>query len=374
MIKIGDLNISKLCVGDSEVSKVYLGSDLVYSGGTPPVPPTPYEDMYLTFNIISGGTISWRATSTAYTKEIQYSINDGEWTSIVSTTAGVPISLNAGDIVKFKGDGAISTSSSNPNRFRDSTIVFEVYGNVMSLIDSTGFTTATTAADHSFRNLFSSQTGLTSAENLVLPATTIGTNVYKEMFKGCTSLTKGPELPATTLAQSCYMGMFSGCTSLTTAPELPATTFAQECYRQMFYGCSSLTTAPSSIGTSASTMGVSGCTQMFYGCTSLTTAPALPATTLAQYCYAEMFFGSGLITAPELPATTLVDGCYQRMFYWCGSLIYVKCLATDISATNCTQSWLNVSSTGTFVKNPNMSSWLSGTSGIPSGWTVIDAE
>jgi hypothetical protein len=33
-----------------------------------------------------------------------------------------------------------------------------------------------------------------------------------------------------------------------------------------------------------------------------------------------------------------------------------------------------VSSTGTFVKHPDMISLPSGTSGIPSGWTVIDAE
>jgi hypothetical protein len=29
---------------------------------------------------------------------------------------------------------------------------------------------------------------------------------------------------------------------------------------------------------------------MFNGCTSLTTVPALPATTLADYCYYRMFF------------------------------------------------------------------------------------
>lgn len=316
MIKLGDNDI-KICLGDNEVSKIYLGDTLVYSSS--PVPPTPYKDMYLTFNIISGGTISWRATSASFTKEIFYSINDGEWTSIVSTTAGTPINLSTGDVIKFKGDGAISTGQTETNRFRDSTIVFEVYGNVMSLIDSTGFTTATTAPDHSFRQLFSNQTGLTSAENLVLPATTIGTNVYKEMFRSCTSLTKGPELPATTMQQSCYMGMFYNCTSLTTAPELPATTLAQECYRQMFYGCNSLT------------------------------------------------------TAPELPATTLAEYCYYQMFYWCSLLIYVKCLAMDISATNCTTNWLNVSSTGTFVKNPSMNDWPRDISGIPINWTVIDA-
>ena len=32
-----------------------------------------------------------------------------------------------------------------------------------------------------------------------------------------------------------------------------------------------------------------------------------------------------------------------------------------------------VSSTGTFVKNPNMTSWPTGVSGIPNNWTVQDA-
>lgn len=230
------LDIVSAYVGTEIVGRLYMGDELVWGGE----PGPDYSKMPLTFNIISGGTISWRATSTAYTKEIQYSINDGPWVSITSTTAGAPISLNTGDIVKFQGDGAISTGRNTTNRFRDSTIVFEVYGNIMSLIDSTGYTTATTAADHSFRELFALQTGLTSAEHLVLQATTIGTNVYKGMFQGCTSLTQAPELPATTLAQSCYMGMFYGCTSLTTAPVLPATILARECYSSMFEGCTNL--------------------------------------------------------------------------------------------------------------------------------------
>ena len=34
--------------------------------------------------------------------------------------------------------------------------------------------------------------------------------------------------------------MFYGCTSLTAAPELPAATLVTECYRNMFYGCKNL--------------------------------------------------------------------------------------------------------------------------------------
>src|SRR5574344_2006953 len=91
---------------------------------------------------------------------------------------------------------------------------------------------------------------------------------------------------------------------------------------------------------------------MFNGCTSLTTAPELPATTLAEQCYSYMFNGcTALTTAPELPATTLANYCYQSMFKNCTNLQYVKCLSTDITATDALTDWLSgVAATGTFVK------------------------
>ena len=113
---------------------------------------------------------------------------------------------------------------------------------------------------------------------------------------------------------------------------------------------------------------------MFNGCTSLTTAPSvLPATTLAERCYYGMFNGcKSLVTAPELPATTLASNCYRQMFYSCTKLSYIKCLATDISASRCTLSWVSsVASSGTFVKAANMSSWTTDANGIPTGWTVV---
>jgi hypothetical protein len=61
------------------------------------------------------------------------------------------------------------------------------------------------------------------------------------------------------------------------------------------------------------------------------------------------------------------------MFQSCTSLNYIKCLATDISATDCTINWVNnIAATGTFVKDANMSNWTTGVNGIPSEWQVID--
>jgi hypothetical protein len=167
------------------------------------------------------------------------------------------------------------------------------------------------------------------------------------MFYSCTSLTTAPKLPTTELASYCYHNMFKGCTSLTTAPELPATTLARGCYYAMFRDC-----------------------------TSLTIAPELHAMELANQCYEDMFYScTSLTTAPELPATTLAPYCYCEMFRNCTKLNYIKCLATDISASKCTSGWVDgVVSTGTFAKHPDMTSWSRGSSGIPSSWTVVDAE
>ena len=113
--------------------------------------------------------------------------------------------------------------------------------------------------------------------------------------------------------------------------------------------------------------------QMFYGCNGLTEAPELPATTLCYGCYDEMFvYCYGLTKAPDLPATTLAKYCYEYMFMGCKNLNSVKCLATDRSATGCTDDWLyGVSSTGTFTKAAG-ATWDTGASGIPNNWTVVE--
>lgn len=281
------------------------------------------------------------------------------------------------------------------------TLSFECYNGMF--IDCTSLLTApelpaTTLAYCCYYRMFENCTSLTVAPEL--PATTLASTCYDAMFKGCTSLTVAPELLATTLTRSCYVYMFQGCTSLTEAPELPATTLTVNCYRGMFWSCTSLTVAPELPATTLEAYCYdymfSGCTslstapelpattlaegcysKMFEDCTSLTTVPSdlLPATTLANKCYNRMFLGcTSLTTAPDLPATTLAEECYSLMFYNCTNLNYIKCLATDISATDCTLAWVQgILVTGTFTKAASMNSWTIGTSGIPSGWIIQNA-
>lgn len=334
-----------------------------------------YSKQYLTFESLEdNNAISWIAGAIAgggiTAKTISASTDNGvTWTAYTSTTGGTTIAtLNAGDKLLIKGENT-AYGHNSVNKFV-STGQFNAYGNIMSMISGDSFDEATTLTEAmAFQTLFGGCTGLTSAEHLILPATTLTDTCYVSMFNGCTNLTTAPSiLPATTLTSNCYMWMFYNCTNLTTAPELPATTLANSCYQQMFGYCTSLVNAPE---LPATTLANSCYDSMFLGCTSLTTAPELPATTLANWCYTNMFNNcTSLTTAPTLSSTKLVYRCYNAMFYNCTSLSAITCLATDISATGCLSNWVqNVAATGTFVKDAN-TTWPTGVSGIPDGWTV----
>jgi len=100
----------------------------------------------------------------------------------------------------------------------------------------------------------------------------------------------------------------------------------------------------------------------------------LPATTLQEGCYQDMFTGcKGIEKAPVLPAPTLVKECYQEMFAGCSKLNSVKCLATDISAENCTKGWLTnagTEATGEKVLETLVPMTPNSDDGVPTSWTA----
>lgn len=235
----------------------------------------------LTFEIISGGTIGWLGWGDTQNgnNTIEYKKNNENWVSISSTIYNM-IHVQAGDKLQFRNDadGPYTDYDNYGYTFFDygdgeeypDGVRYNLKGNIMSLINSTNFSSLITlTSSNMFANLFQGCTGLTDASNLVLPATTLTNN--------------------------CYNGMFSYCSNLT--------------------------------------------------------------------------------TSPVLPAIILVEGCYSTMFVLCEKLNYIKCLATDISATNCTNDWTyGVASSGTFVKAAGMNDWPTGANGIPENWTVQDAS
>ena len=314
---------------------------------TPPTPPTPPEPegKYMTITVDGNAgetTIKPTVTGSLPNLNLQYRINNGEWSDfIVGTTADIIVV--AGDVVQFKGvnESGISTSENDYLNFAIYGNPVYLSGNIMSLIDGVG-ETLVIPNNYCFNRLFLRSEVKTVSTDF-LPATTLTKFCYFFMFSSCKKLVQAPELPATTLTYECYGHMFNYCSSLVQAPELPATTLAWGCYYEMFKNCS-----------------------------SLVQAPVLPATTLTSDCYRGMFqHCSSLVTAPELPATTVSSWGYYFMFDGCSSLKYVKSLAVEgINMSNNLTGWLqDVSSTGTFVK-PAGVSYETGPSGIPSGWTI----
>ena len=279
-----------------------------------------YSADYLTFRILTPGTICWKAFGDL-TKTIEYKINDGEWTSIASTSDGATISVAKGDLVRFRQDNieVYATKRDVYSGFEGGTATYDIEGNIMSLLYGDDFAESTTLPDREyvFCSLFKNAP-VVSAEHLVLPATALKPYCYRALFSGCTTLTKAPELPATTLAAGCYWYMFDKC--------------------------------------------------------AITEAPELPATTLAEGCYGYMFLQCPITKAPVLEAATLVKECYVHMFEGCGLLNRITCLATSgFGASSCLTDWVkNVAGDGAFAKAAGATSWTIGASGIPAGWIVCE--
>lgn len=238
---------------------------------------------------------------------LNYRINRGN-VKTVTVEDSCAIKLSKGDKIELLGDNDVAPQIPIAPKCY-------VYGNVMSLLNSTSYREQTSIESFgAFRFMFSDNESIMfhDSKDLFLPAERLSKKCYQGMFYGCSGITRTPELPAKILAKECYAGMFADCTSLTSAPELPATILAEGCYSGMFAGCTSLTSAPE---LPAMRMEEDCYREMFYGCTQLTKAPELPAMQLAKKCYKEMFYNClKLVDPPTLPATQLERDCYEDMF------------------------------------------------------------
>ena len=206
-----------------------------------------YYYQYLTFRITSPGKIVWYSTNAKFTGlVIYYSLDGGStWTSLasaVNTQNGFDV--DTGDVVMFKGNNnyytrPISTlsGSSYYNQFTNTTAGFIAEGNIMSLIYGDNFVgndSLPANTTHNFGGLFNNCTGMSNADNVILPATTLNPFCYRNLFASCRIKTS-PKLPAMTLAQGCYLNMFINCNTLEIAPDLLAPVLAVQCYEGMLF-------------------------------------------------------------------------------------------------------------------------------------------
>ena len=204
--------------------------------------PVSPEGKYMTITVLdgeAGTTIAPTVTGNLPNLNLQYHINNGDWSDfIVGTTSDIHVV--AGDFVQFKGvnESGLSVDYDNYLKFSISGNPVHLSGNVMSLIDGVG-DTLVIPNRLCFHDLFSNSAIKTVSSDF-LPATTLQSECYRRLFSNCHNLTTAPVLPATTLTDYCYSEMFRYCESLTTAPELPAQVLLSNCYGFMFDGCTSL--------------------------------------------------------------------------------------------------------------------------------------
>lgn len=274
----GSSYIYNLIVGKKKIevtgikAGAWTAADETTTGVLTPIP-------YITFTAEQPQTFKMTAQGSYEITGLQYSVNNGEWTTVESNKE-VTFGGSNGTL-RLRGKNNLNGTAENNLNYSQfsfgNTVDVACTGDIRTLLDYENYENVATW-DAKFYSLFNGCTQLTAAPEL--PAEILAVYCYAYMFKGCTSLEKAPDLPAMTLAPNCYQWMFDGCTKLNEAPKLEATSLERECYYGMFSGCTSLTTAPK-----------------------------------------------------ELPASELKEGCYNSMFYGCKNLSSVTMLATSDQIT-----------------------------------------
>lgn len=237
-INLGSTAISDVKLGNNQVDKVYLGSELVWGG------VAPLTVKALKFTSTGAQTLGInQSTIGTVTPVFEYSTDGQTWSSWDITTT-LPFG-NGTDLYIRGSNTVLAKSGTNYTNFVFSTTSpVYCYGNIMHLYDYTQDLTT-------------------------IPSVYDGRGL-KYMFQNCTQLVTAPELPAITLEPNgySYYSMFLGCTSLLEPPSLPATSPFEYAYYRMFSGCTSLNKLPKmNISSYQSTSQI--CMEMFKDCVSI---------------------------------------------------------------------------------------------------------
>lgn len=225
MINYNNHNITAITYDNHNIKYVYgCSGNLVWSGNT--TPPTPHDYSKDALGFVAKEDVFFTFHYALTPTQLYFSTNNGStWTQLDNVNVDRTPVIHAGEKIMWKGQLTPSTASQdygigrfisyngNNDNYKGR---FDVEGNVMSLLFGDNFSgqTSLIGYNEAFINLFSGLTELESAENMILPATTLSYRCYGQMFRACVSLTTAPTLPATVLAERCYASMFNDCTSL----------------------------------------------------------------------------------------------------------------------------------------------------------------
>jgi uncharacterized protein YjdB len=199
---------------------------------TVPTPSTDFNPVTTPFTIeaVEDGTAITVACGDG--KTLRYSKDGGVNWIDVSTTSNT-IELAAGETAILMGNTTITCNGTKITSNKDCYI----YGNIMCLIYPDYDVRTEILVDSAFSGLFYSMSVSSDilmhiknhpTKDIALPATTLTTSCYANMFRG-TGIDRSPVLPATTLASGCYTRMFYNCASLTKVTCLAKDNMSSSC-------------------------------------------------------------------------------------------------------------------------------------------------
>ena len=148
---------------------------------------------YVTFKAEEAQTFKMTTTGIYEIKGLEYSVNNGEWKTVVANTE-VPFGGANGDL-RLRGTNHNGTAKDESYystiNFTDKTVNVACTGDIRTLLDWKNY-------------------NIVKTDNAR----------FCSLFETCSVLTSAPELPATKLAVHCYYAMFSICPKLSSVTML----------------------------------------------------------------------------------------------------------------------------------------------------------
>ena len=304
----------------------------------------PVANYFKITSLAANNTITLRNNSRlSSASTFSYSTDNGTTWSSFSLTSGQTqtiATLASGDTLMMYGTNTTLGTAYNHGHYFRGSADYEVSGEISSLVNGSDITNteigSASTRQYTFAMLFSGDTHLVSAENLKISSTALPQSCFNSTFRGCTSLVKAPtSLPSTVLGREAYSSMFEGCIALAYPPEeLYLVSADNTAYNRMF--CMSRN--------------------------SMITTPAMTST--------PKLFGDWGTT------TGIGSTSNQQMFCGNGNLTNIYCYWTNTSGSfSYIGLWVNYTAdSGVTFHKRSTQAFPGGTSGIKTGWTVVNDD
>lgn len=294
-----------------------------------------YSKEYFTIESLEdGNNVYWRTTvnNSGLFKTIEISLDLGKtWNSYRSSFSdNLVATLNKGDKLWARGTNSAYGISTGCSHFELSK-EYIVYGNIMSIIDKDNYQNNKTLTTSYPLNRQFQNSQIISAENLILPATTLTMGAYEYMFYNCKKLKIGPkELVNSSGGNNVYNRMFYECTSLKTSPDIKRNKFESRDCTLMFYnsGIEELKIQ------SDITIGYQSFYQICYICNKLKKIPDTLSILVnsSDGSFQQAFYNCINLRGPltlTISGENLRSNTFESAFYGCSSLNNVT-LDSDI--------------------------------------------